>query len=210
MRRIARRVYYRTKFLLINLLKKKRKPSYGPKVFCLGFNKTGTTTLGKSFEMLGYRNCSFNEQVYHFYEAGEIDKVLEYAALYDSFDDRPWFLEDMIPILDKTFPNSKFVYLKREEEAWKKSLNAWMIKVFGEYPSQYPNLEEALELYRNHEKFVLNYFKHRSEKDFIVLDVRDEKGFQKLATFLGKKTMQEAFPHHNKTELLPDRQGKFV
>ena len=30
------------------------KPNYNGKIFCIGFNKTGTTSLGKSLELLGY------------------------------------------------------------------------------------------------------------------------------------------------------------
>jgi len=173
-----------------------RKPSYTGKVFCIGYNKTGTTTVGKSFELLGYRNSSFNSKVWkQYYAKGEIDKILKYTAKFDSFDDLPWLKEDMIPVLDKTFPNSKFVYLTRDEKSWKKSYYSWRYKVFG----QYPDVEKAWEQYKKHERFVHEYFKDRDPGDFIVLDVRDEKGFKKLADFLGANTNIEKFPTYNKT-----------
>ena len=40
---------------------KLRKSDYGEKVFCIGFNKTGTTSLGRSLGQLGSRNLSFTE-----------------------------------------------------------------------------------------------------------------------------------------------------
>ena len=189
---IARKITASYKYLIFPFHKK----SYSGKVFCIGYNKTGTTTLGKSFEMLGYRNSSFNKKVWRqFYANKEFNKILEYTSKFDSFDDLPWLKEDMIPILDKTFPKSKFIYLTREEESWKKSFYNWRYKVMGKYP----DADKAWIAYKKHEKFVYEYFKDRPSSDFIVLDVRDEKGFKKLADFLGKKTNIEKFPHFNKT-----------
>ncbi|MCH2214250.1 MAG: hypothetical protein MK086_03670 [Flavobacteriales bacterium] len=172
------------------------KESYGSKVFCIGFNKTGTTSIGKSFELLGYRNSSFNKKVWRVYYAQkEYSKMIKYASKFESFDDLPWLKEDMIPRLDAAFPNSKFVYLKREEEAWKKSLKNWRMKVFKDLP----DVDAAWEDYKTHENFVLEYFKNRPSEDFIILDIEDKRGFKKLADFLGKETDLEEFPHFNQT-----------
>ena len=172
-----------------------KKEKYNSKIFCIGYNKTGTTTLGRSFEILGYRNSSFNPAIWrNYYIDNNIIKILNYTAKFDSFDDLPWLKEDMIPILDKVFPNSKFIYLVRTEESWKKSFYNWRFKTFGAYP----DVEKEWQNYKNHEKFVLGYFKNKPAAQFIILDVRDENGFKKLADFLGKKTNRKNFPHCNK------------
>lgn len=177
-----------------------RKPTYSAKVFCIGYNKTGTTTIGKSLEMLGYRNSSFNKKVWRkYYKKNRIDKVVEYTARFDSFDDLPWLKEDMIPLLDREFPNSKFIYLTRDEESWQQSLRNWKLKTTGAPP----DLTVELEAFREHRKFVLEYFDGRPADDFIVLDVRDKSGFKKLANFLGKRTNRESFPHFNRTAAVP-------
>lgn len=183
-----RNVYRMCKFYLI-------PPNYGGKVFCIGYIKTGTTSIGKSLEMLGYRNCTFNDKVWNYYTNNEIEKVIKYAAKFDSFDDLPWLKEDMIPILDKTFPNSKFIYLQRDETSWKASLYNWKHKMYGEYP----DVDKGWSNYKAHEKFVLEYFQDRPSSEFIILDVRDEKGFRKLSEFLGKPIKTDRFPHYNKT-----------
>lgn len=173
-----------------------RKPKYSGKVFCIGYNKTGTTSLGKSLELLGYKNSSFNRTVWRdYYAKGKTDKILKYASKFDSFDDLPWLKEDMIPILDKTFPGSKFIYLERDEESWKKSMYNWRYKTFEEYP----DLEKSFNDYQNHKNFVMDYFKDRSGKDFLTLNIRDQVGFRKLAEFLDKKVIRDDFPHFNKT-----------
>ncbi len=173
-----------------------RKPRYTGKVFCIGFNKTGTTSLGKSLQMLGYRHSSYNKKVWRkYYGNNEIVKILKYTAKFDSFDDLPWLKEDMIPVLDRVFPNSKFIYLVRDEASWQRSYVNWTFQKTGVAP----DVEEGLERYRRHRAFVTDYFQDQPADRFLTLDVRDEEGFRKLADFLGKKATLKKIPHFNKT-----------
>ncbi len=189
---IFRKPYYLFKEIKLYF----KKPVYNSKVFCIGYNKTGTTTLGKSLEQLGLNNSSFNKKVWRKYYANkQFDKILKYTAKFDSTDDLPWLKTDMIPLLDQTFPNSKFIYLTRDEESWKNSLMKWTFKVKGFYP----NIEEELILFREHKAFVLDYFKNRPKDQFIILDIKDQKGFKKLAHFIGRTPIQDHFPHFNKS-----------
>jgi hypothetical protein len=59
---IANLLYWKDLLLLIFRTKR-----YDSKIFCIGFNKTGTTTVGKSLKMLGYKHSSFNKKVYRKY-----------------------------------------------------------------------------------------------------------------------------------------------
>lgn len=168
--------------------------TYSPKVFCIGYNKTGTTTLGKSLQLLGYKNSSFNKKVWReYYGQKKYDKILNYTAKFDSFDDLPWLKEDMIPLLDKTFINSKFIYLERDEISWKKSYENWTYKV----TNKYPDVEKGYKEYLKHKEFVLIYFENRD--NFIRLRIDEPNGFKRLADFLGKPTKQNDFPHYNKS-----------
>ena len=172
-----------------------RPAVYGPKIFCIGYNKTGTTSFGNAMESFGYKNISFRKRIWRkWYKNNEIVKILRYTAKFDSTDDLPWLREDMIPILDRVFPESKFVYLTRDEESWKNSLYNWTFKVMGEHP----NLEEELIRYRSHRDFVLNYFKDRPD-DLLVLAIKDSDGMKNLAAFLEITTGESEFPHENKT-----------
>jgi hypothetical protein len=144
--------------------------------------------------VLGYNNSSFNKVVWKYYKQGNIEKILHYTSKFDSFDDLPWLAKDMIPILDNKFPNSKFIYLERDEKSWLNSYKNWSFKQKGSYP----DLERGLAGFRNHQKFVNDYFKSRPN-DILYLDVIDEFGFIKLANFLGKQAPQNKLPHFNKT-----------
>ena len=190
---ILRPPYRIYKRILIALTKEK----YNAKVFCIGFNKTGTTSLGKSLELLGYRNSSFNKRVWRkYYHQNQIVKILKYTAKFDSVDDLPWLKEDMIPILDRVFPNSKFIYLTREEKSWKKSYYNWRLDRFQEHA----DVDKMWEEYLAHERFVLEYFKDFPNDRFISLQIKDKMGFKKLADFLGKETKRKEFPHFNKAK----------
>ena len=182
------------KFEIIYLF---RRSNYNPKVFCIGYNKTGTTTIGIALSQLGYVNSSFNKKVWRkYYKQGKIEKIISYTAKFDSFDDLPWLKEDMIPILDQRFPNSKFIYLERDEESWVRSYDRWTFNTFGFHP----DIEQGLKNYRDHKEFVLSYFKDRSN-DLLILNVKDEKAFSKLAKFLGKQAPSSHLPHFNKSQL---------
>lgn len=177
----------------MKLLFKPKK--YNAKVFCIGYNKTGTTALGEALRQLGYDHSTFNRKVWRkHYQNGDIESVLSYTAKFESFDDLPWLKEDMIPILDKKFPGSKFIYLDRDEEAWKNSIKQWTKKVSDKDIDP----DEKIEGFRSHKKFVLDYFNNRPS-DFISLEISDPSGFQKLATFLNKQAPQKHFTTHNKS-----------
>lgn len=196
---MLRRIFSKVQRSYYGVVLKLRKPQYNSKVFCIGYNKTGTTTIGKSLEMLGYRNSSFNKKVFReYYKTGQIDKVLDYTARFDSVDDLPWLRIDMIPILDKKFPHSKFIYLTRDEESWKKSLAKWWYNL----TNKHHDVEKELLSFRAHRAFVFEYFKNRIGRDLIILDVKDSNGFRKLSEFLGKQVIQNSFPHFNETKAM--------
>ena len=169
---------------------------YTPKVFCIGYNKTGTTTLGRALQTLGYKHSSFNRDIYNHYKLKQFEKIVAYTAKFDSFDDLPWLKEDMIPLLDQNFPNSKFIYLTRDEKSWKRSFYNWRYKVFGVHP----DVEIAWQEYTTHEKFIQSHFKNRPETDFLTLEIQDPKGFSKLAEFLGKHAPRDDFPVWNQSQ----------
>ncbi len=89
------------------------------KVFCIGFHKTGTTSLELALKKLGYRvTGSFGTK-----DPAIADKVHEmaYATVenFDAFEDNPWPI--LYKELDERFPGSKFILTRRPAEAWIKS-----------------------------------------------------------------------------------------
>jgi hypothetical protein len=167
------------------------------KVFCIGFHKTGTTSLGKAMEQFGYKNCHGAGKLRkHFGEnklmellfRKDYEPLFEIADLYDSFNDNPWFI--IYKALDLKFTGSKFILMLRDEQAWinscKKyfgtSTSAFRLYIYGK-GSPIGNEEVYLARYRKHNYDVLNYFKSRPD-DLLVLNLEDEDKGAQIASFL--------------------------
>lgn len=173
-----------------------RRPDWGPKVFCIGFNKTGTTSVGIALASFGFRHASFNRHVWRsLYEQGNIEAVINYAARFESFDDLPWLKEDLIPVLDQRFPKSKFVYLEREEHAWKTSYLRWN--------AQAKNRDVDPEIgwaeYVAHREFVLGYFQDFPTTNFLRLRLTEPDSINRLADFVGRVSPTTTMPHVNRS-----------
>ncbi|VGO21001.1 sulfotransferase family protein [Pontiella sulfatireligans] len=174
------------------------------KVFCIGFHKTGTTSLGRALRILGYRvagmfgvqNPDIAEQVMEL--AGPI------VAEHDAFQDNPWPI--IYKELDERYPGSKFVLTLRDPEAWLRS----QVKHFGTretcmrkwiYGAGCPEGNEEIyrARYKRHNEEVLDYFKDRTD-DLLVMDLAEMDGWDKLCPFLGKNVPNKPFPHAGKSE----------
>lgn len=171
-----------------------RRRDYGPKVFCIGYNKTGTTSVGHALAELGYRHTSFNRVVWTLYGRGQVNRIIDYMSRFESADDLPWLKEDVIPILDARFPGSKFIYLTREERSWRRSIARWTRWMTGKSL----NVNVEWERFVAHRQFVTTYFAARPN-DLLTLDVADPDGFDRLAAFLGKQAPRAALPKVNVT-----------
>lgn len=93
------------------------------KIFCIGFHKTGTKSLGAALENLGYRVCGP--------VGGKDPDIAEKAASlihslvpsYDAFQDNP-SLAALIRGPRPPYPDSLFIFPVRSPEAWVESVVA--------------------------------------------------------------------------------------
>lgn len=180
-----------------------------PKIFCIGFHKTGTTSLAEALRKLGYRvtgpNGVHNPHI--------SENVLAVAARaverFDAFQDNPWPV--IYRALDQRYPGSKFILTLREPKSWIRS----QVQHFGRrdtemrkwiYGVGHPEGNEELYLkrYATHNREVFEYFKDRPD-DLLVMDLAKGDGWEKLCPFLGKPVPTEPFPHANKAA---DRQAR--
>jgi len=180
------------------------------KIFCLGFQKTGTTSLARALAALGYKVGDAIKPL-----LAEIDwqgpnldsaickKTLEIVEGLDAIQDSPCaFLHREF---DAVHPGSKFILTLREVEDWLESyrqyfpdannpLRRWMYGVdrFSGHEAHY----RALFLTRNAE--IIRYFADRPD-DLLILDLAKGDGWLELVTFLGKDFLKP-FPHINKAK----------
>ncbi len=172
------------------------------KVFGIGFHKTGTKTLGRALEILGYKVCGPRQDLLETIKQKNYKTVFKVAKDYDAFQDNPWPI--LYKTLDKKYPGSKFILTLRNKNSWIKSV----VNHFGNkdremrnwiYGIGYPlgNEELYVEVYRKHIADVKEYFKNRPD-DLLVIDVTSGEGWEKLCNFLEKEIPRKAFPHVNK------------
>jgi len=104
------------------------------KVFCIGANKSGTTSIGAAVESLGYRLGiqTAAEPLFYQWAAGRFDGIIDYCRDADAFQDIPFSLEGTYRALDAAFPGSKFILTVRDSpEQWHRSLVRFHTQILG-------------------------------------------------------------------------------
>jgi hypothetical protein len=170
-----------------------------PKVFCVGFHRTGTSSLRAALEHLGYRVCGSVAT-----EEQDIARRVREIAFglvdrYDAFEDNPWPL--LYRELDERCPGSRFILTIRPADAWIRSVT----RFFGAkttpmrewiYGAGSPlgNEPRYRERFERHNADVLEHFRHRPG-DLLVLRITEGEGWSELCGFLGHEVPREPFPH---------------
>ena len=167
------------------------------KVFCVGYRRTGTSSFSEAMKILGYKHCTWDPVVWDWYKRGKFRTILRHAKYFDSFDDLPWSIIDFVKIIDKTFPNSKFVLLERDPDEWIISFEKFKIKLGGScFNEEYKKLRIEMFIERNN--LIKTCFCNRP-RDFLEINVAGDDSFERLCHFLGLEAIQAEFPHLNKS-----------
>lgn len=107
----------------------------GGKIFCIGRNKTGTTSLQKAFYDLGY---AVGDQTTaellcdsHYFER-RFEPIARYCLTAQVFQDVPFSYPHLFVYLDQVFPGSKFILSVRDDpEQWYSSITRFHGKNWG-------------------------------------------------------------------------------
>ena len=133
---------------------------------------------------LGYSHFGYDRDLENSRRRGDLDRCLDWAEHFDSFDDCPWFSPDIIAAFRARFPGSYYVLLERDEAEWIRSYIAFT------KPKCSPT--EALRRYRDHLERVLEVL--ADEPNLLRLNVCAGDGYEKLCPFLGIGMPNEPFP----------------
>lgn len=172
------------------------------KIFGIGYQKTGTSTLKDALMTLGINVKGGGRELVKPLLRGEIAPVYDVVDQFDAFEDHPWPL--LYKDLDEKYPGSRFILTLRDEDKWLKSV----VNHLGFLPDDMQKLTYGvsfplgnedifLEKYRAHNRDVLAYFKDRP-KDLLVVDWSDGSGWDVLCPFVERDIPDVAFPHTNK------------
>jgi hypothetical protein len=151
------------KYLFDKLIDKSLTQSAkGQNVYCIGLNKTGTTSFTKAMEKLGYKSFPENElfqyvqnDVY-FGDYGKLFSLIENPQ-YNFFNDVPFSFPDVYKKIYEKRPYDIFVLtLRRDAKSWAKTcMRFWECLVNDDFKKDksfirtyYPN---------NTEKYLINH-----------------------------------------------------
>lgn len=180
------------------------------KVFGVGLQKTGTSTLGKVLSILGYKiELDTDYDLVDSLLKGEYDSIRDRVRNFDAFEDNPWPI--VYKELDKWYPGSKFILTIRDHDNWIGSIT----KHFGAKKSDFrewfygegaplSNEELYINRYHEHNEAVKEYFKSRTE-DFLIIDFEKGQGWKEICDFLNEPVPNLALPHLNKNKTLLDK-----
>jgi len=117
------------------------------KIFCIGRNKTGTTSLAKALKLLGYRvgNQGKAERLLDDWGRRDFRRIVQYCRWPDAFQDVPFSLDYTYQVLDYAYPGSKFILSIRDNPGqWYDSLIRSQTRVVGK--GRIPTAEDLKQL----------------------------------------------------------------
>jgi hypothetical protein len=172
------------------------------KIFCIGLNKTATTSLHQALETLGIRGLHWGGPA----TGDRIERALAEGrplvddfAGYDAFSDIQ-VLSDNFELLDRQYPGSKFILTTRDLEGWIESRRSHVLRNAarnqrGQYDGDFLTVDEAAwaKQYHEHHTRVRAYFADRPG-DLLVMDIVAGDGYEVLCPFLGLPIPDEPFP----------------
>lgn len=105
-----------------------------PKIFGIGYNKTGTTSLKAAMEDLGYivGHQRTAEDLIDDWAKRDFKRIVEYCKTAQFFQDVPFSRPFTFVVLDHEFPGSKYILTVRDSpEQWYDSLTRFHAKKWG-------------------------------------------------------------------------------
>ena len=169
------------------------------KIFGVGLQRSGTTSLAHALVDMGYKTCHY---VVH-------DDEIKMA---DAIVDAPVFSD--YAKLDAEYPGSKFICTVRNLDQWARSFKIKVVDkhiqnntkpttmnlrcnhaVFGTLDRTYlTNLDFLKQKHDEHIKALSEYFSNKKDH-FLILAIDEDNAMEKLASFLGRPFQLTLFPH---------------
>ena len=176
------------------------------KVFCIGRNKTGTTSLKHVLESHQYTigDQSKAELLIQAYAKRNFKRIARYCNSAQAFQDIPFSLPHLYVYLDNHFPKSKFILSVRSSpEEWYNSLVNFHVDKFDSNKSlptktDIYNKKHLMKSYRIHNQQVKDYFRHKN--NLLVLNLSQENSYRRLCKFLGLEQIFQTMPQLNKAQ----------
>jgi hypothetical protein len=172
------------------------------KIFGIGLNKTGTSSMHDALETLGFRSLHWGGPEKRI----EVERALAAGLpLVDGLGDFDAYsdivrLSENFPLLDRQYPDAKFILTTRDVNGWIASRRRHVERnrqrrTQGLYDGSWLEVDEPAwrAEFEAHEARVTQYFAGRRDK-LLVFRIIDGDGYDQLCPFLGVAIPTEPFP----------------
>jgi hypothetical protein len=146
------------------------------KVFCIGLNKTGTTSLEKAMRDFGFIIGDQREAEYLFKDwvIRDFKKLVRYCKSAVFFQDSPFSHSHTFIALDQAFPRSKFILTIRDSsDQWYNSLVKFHGKLWGNgnVPPTAEDLKNSSYVYKGMPYYVIKHLYNTPDNELYKKDV---------------------------------------
>lgn len=181
------------------------------KVFIIGFQKTGTTSLEHALQLMGYRVYGGDKNLMKYEDRDALKSYIQDTLkTWDAAQDMPWPL--FYKELYELYPDAKFILTIRDSKKWIRSVVTYFAsiriplhrKIYG-VPCAEGHEHRYLELFEQINNEILSFFKNKS--NFLVMEMGRNFDYKTLCEFLEILNVPiGAFPHarNNKKRKLPN------
>ena len=171
------------------------------KIFCIGAHKTGTSSIAKALNMLGFP-CAHHHQTKDLRQ--KLQDGCSVKVLFDkhaAFADLP--IPQLFKELDSAYSDSLFILSVRDPEDWISSVYRWMnpqglprglsYEEQQFYGTDTFDKQHFLDVYHSHNESVRSYFSSRSDS-LLELNIWEDDPWNELCPFLGVNVPSCMFP----------------
>lgn len=133
-----------------------------PKIFCIGHNKTGTTTIESVLKDFGYKlgNQVQGELLLDAWYHRDFKEIIKFCKTADAFQDVPFSLPYTYQHLDLAYPGAKFILTERDNaEQWYQSLTKFHSKLWAK-ENRIPNMIDLKSVKGRYKDFAYQYIKY--------------------------------------------------
>ncbi|MDO6758737.1 sulfotransferase [Tamlana sp. 2_MG-2023] len=125
------------------------------KIFCIGRNKTGTTSLESVLGEFGYKlgDQIEGEMLVKAYANKDWGEITNFCESAEAFQDAPFSWPYTWLFLYNAYPKAKFILTIRDTESWYESITRFHSKIFAN-GERIPNKEDLLNANYRYEGFV--------------------------------------------------------
>lgn len=182
------------------------------KVFCIGLHKTGTVSLEKALQRLGFKTRHGYVKHSNMIKTAMHKGLKPLQLLHDKigFNDSEdtayldlYAIRDHFVKMDEEYPGSKFILTIRDMNQWVESVKKQIIKrPNSPYFHHYYFQSELQWVYFHnmHIKTVLAFFDVYEKRDqLLIMNIANGDGYEVLCKFLDREIINEPFPHENKS-----------